>query len=318
MHVWLVHLPEQLHCLVNPPRLTKPLNQRGVRDHVLGEPSQGHFVEQVAGNVDLVGAAIPDDEGVERVGVGAPAGADHEAEVPQGAGEVGAAAEGADDGVVGGGCRRRRGVAVHVGEEAEGERREGEAGEVGEEGGEGAVEERAERRGREGVEAEDDRERDGEEVAGRRGHPGRRGGEADGERDGERLRQGRREQGREAGQGRVEEPVGRGEDGGEVGEERRRVGGARQGWRRAHGRRSWVRASRGTRRRRWRRPHVGNRRRAHCAAAIAGGSRLCSFARSRVDGLTLPLLRDLRKEHHQRKRFSDSNFGSNYFLPRFI
>lgn len=169
MHVWLVHLPEQLHCLVNPPRLTEPLNQRGVRDHVLGEPSQGHFVEQVAGNVDLVGAAIPYDEGVERVGVGAPAGADHEAEIPQGAGEVGAAAEGADDGVVGGGGRRRRGVAVHVGEEAEGERREGEAGEVGEEGGEGAVEERAERRRREGVEAEDDRERDGEEVAGRRG-----------------------------------------------------------------------------------------------------------------------------------------------------
>uniref|UniRef100_A0A0D3G3W6 Uncharacterized protein n=1 Tax=Oryza barthii TaxID=65489 RepID=A0A0D3G3W6_9ORYZ len=85
------------------------------------------------------------------------------------------------------GCRRRRR------EEVEDVRREGEAREVGEERGEGAVKERAERWRRRTT---------GSEMARRW-------------RDWERLGQGQREQGGEAGQGRVEEPVGRGEDGGE-------------------------------------------------------------------------------------------------------
>lgn len=75
-----------------------------------------------------------------------------------GAAEVGAAAEGTDECVVCSTRGRRRGVAVHVGEEPEHERRQREAGKVGEEGAEGVVEEWAERRRGEGVEAEHDRE----------------------------------------------------------------------------------------------------------------------------------------------------------------
>jgi hypothetical protein len=79
-------------------------------------------------------------------------------------------------------------VEVHVREEAEDERGEGEAGEVGEERGEGAAEEGPERRRGERVEAEEeeDGEGKGEEVAGGRGGADGGGGEADREWDGAR------------------------------------------------------------------------------------------------------------------------------------
>jgi hypothetical protein len=199
----------------------------------LPEPSKRHFVEQVLGHFNLLCAAVPHDQGVERERVGAPARADHEAEVPLGPAEVGAAAEGPDECIVGGARRRRRGVAVHVREEAEHERRQREAGEVGEEGAEGAVEERAERRRGERVEAEHDGEGDVEEVAGRRGGAGDGGREAEWERDDERAGQGRREEGREVRERGVEAPVRRGEHGGEMRDER---GGGLRGRRVRHGR----------------------------------------------------------------------------------
>ena len=196
------------------------------------EPSKWHFVEQVLGHFNLLCAAVPHDQGVERERVGAPARADHEAEVPLGAAEVGAAAEGPDECIVGGARRGRRGVAVHVREEAEHERRQGEAGEVGEEGAEGAVEQRAERRRGERVEAEHDREGDVEEVAGRRGCAGDGGREAERERDEVRAGQRRREEGREVRERGVEAPVWRGEHNGEMRDER----GGGQGRRGRHGR----------------------------------------------------------------------------------
>jgi len=109
-------------------------------------------------DVQLLRAAVTQYQGVEREGVWAPTGADHEAQIPLGVAEIGAAAEGTDECIVGStrGCRWA--VVVHVGEQPEHERRQRVAGEVGEEGAEGAVEEWTERRRGEGVEAEHDRE----------------------------------------------------------------------------------------------------------------------------------------------------------------
>lgn len=105
------------------------------------------------------------------------------------AAEVGAAAEGTDERIVGGARRCGRGVAMHVREEAEHERRQGVTREVSEEGAEGAVEELAVRRRGERVEAEHDGEGDVEEVAGRRGGANDCRREAERERDEERAGQ---------------------------------------------------------------------------------------------------------------------------------
>jgi hypothetical protein len=110
------------------------------------------------GHFQLLRATVTQYQRVERESVGAPTGADHEAEVPLGVAEIGAAAEGTDECIVGSTRGCRRGVAVHVGEQPEHERRQRVAGEVGEEGAEGTVEEWTERRRGEGVEAEHDRE----------------------------------------------------------------------------------------------------------------------------------------------------------------
>jgi hypothetical protein len=88
-------------------------------------------------------------------------------------------------------------VEVHVREEAEDERVEGEAGEVGEEGGEGAAEEGPERGRGERVEAEEDGEGKGEEVAGGRGGADGGSSEADREWGVEHLGERRGEESRE-------------------------------------------------------------------------------------------------------------------------
>lgn len=150
-----------------------------------------------------MGAGVAHDQGVECVGVGVPAREDHEAEVPEGAGQVGSAAEGADEDIVGDARGGRRRVEMHVSEEAEDERGECEAGEVGEERAEGAVEEGAERGRGEGVEAEEDWEGKAEKMAGGRRGAGGRGGETNREWDVGHLGEGRSKESREMRQGGV-------------------------------------------------------------------------------------------------------------------
>lgn len=150
-----------------------------------------------------MGAGVAHDQGVECVGVGVPAREDHEAEVPEGAGQVGSAAEGADEDIVSDARGGRRRVEMHVSEEAEDERGECEAGEVGEERAEGAVEEGAERGRGEGMDAEEDWKGKAEKVAGGRRGAGGRGGETNREWDVGHLGEGRSKESREMRQGGV-------------------------------------------------------------------------------------------------------------------